>query len=217
MESQAHGNLFEDVIIRSVANVGKKEYEKLIPRAYTSPMDIHEGVKSDFNASVKTTKGNGIGLGDMGVFYDHATTTEFIMIVGCWEQETKTQKSFHTIYEFDCTPDNILPLFGSLTREDIRTFREYVVSIPNGKQGQLDNQTLWKEKRQVLLDKGNPIVSIDAKIDSKTQRRVQSGVKIQSLIDQGIPYRKITDNYRGIDLPLKIKSGARQFAKSKAS
>lgn len=217
MESQAHGNLFEDVIIRSIASVGKKEYGKLIPRSYTSPMDIHEGVKSDFNASVKTTKSNSIGLGDMGVFYDHATTMDFIMILGCWEQETKTQKSFHTVYEFDCTPDNMLPLFGSLTRDDIRTFREYVVSIPPGKQGQLDNQTLWKEKRQVLLDKGNPIVSIDAKIDSKTQRRVQNSVKIYQLIDQGIPYRKITDKYRGIELPMKIKSGARKFAKSKAS
>ena len=217
MESQAHGNLFEDVIIRSVANVSKKEYGKLIPRSYTSPMDIHEGVKSDFNASVKTTKGNVIGLGDMRVFYDHATTTEFIMIVGCWEQETETQKSFHTVYEFDCTPDNILPLFGSLTRDDIQSFREYVVSIPNGKQGQLDNQTLWKEKRQVLLDKGNPTVSIDAKIDSKTQRRVQNSIKIQQLIDAGIPYRKITDKYRGIELPMKIKSGARKFAKSKAN
>lgn len=215
MESQAHGNLFEDVVIRSVASVGKKEYGKLIPNSYTSPMDIHEGVKSDFNASVKTTKGNGIGLGDMGIFYDHAITTDFIIILGCWEQETEVQKSFHTVYEFDCTPEKMIPLFGTLTRSDITNFRDYVVSIPHGKQGQLDNLKLWKEKRQKLLDRGMPIVSIDAKIDSKTQRRVQCGVKIDSLIDLGIPYRKITDNYRGIELPLKIKSGARQFAKSK--
>ena len=214
MEVQAHGNKFEDLVIQKIAKIGKKEYEKLIPNAYTSPMDIHEGVRSSFNASIKTTGGNGIGLGDIVIFHDHATTTSFKMIVGQWEQVTKSSKVFHTVYEFDFTPEFGKILFGDLNRDQLVDFKNYVKSIPHGKKGQEDNKKLWKEKRKVLVETSKPIVRIDAKIDSKTQRRVQSSVNISDLIDLGIPYRKYQNKYRKLDLPIEIKSGARTFAKS---
>ena len=211
MEVQNHGNKFEDLVIQKVAKVSKKEYEKLIPNAYTSPMDIHEGVRSNFNGSVKTTGGDGIGLGDIVSFYDHATTTPFKMIVGQWEQSTKTDKTFHTVYEFDITPEIGKMLFGDISRRQLITFRNYVKSIPAGKKGQEDNKKLWKEKRDRLVSKTNPVVRIDAKIDSKTQRRVQSSVNISALLEMGVPCKTFRKKYRGIQLPHSIKSGARTF------
>jgi len=212
MEVQAHGNKFEDMVIRKISKISKTDYEKLIPNAYTSPMDIHEGVRSKFNASVKSTGGNSIGLGDILSFYDHATTTPFKMIVGQWEQATATEKVFHTVYEFEITPDIGKMLFGDMTRRQLLAFRKYVKSIPDGKQGQSDNQKLWKEKRSRLVAKTNPIVKIDAKIDSKTQRRVQSSVGLTELLDMGIPNKRFRTKYRGIQLPATILSGARTFA-----
>ena len=212
MEVQAHGNKFEDLIIQRVTKVSKKEYEKMIPNAYTSPMDIHEGVRSKFNASIKVTGGEGIGLGDILSFYDHATTVPFKMIVGQWEQSTKSKKSFHTVYEFEITPDVGKLLFGSMSRRQLVTFRNYVKSIPAGKKGQEDNKVVWKEKRDRLVEKTNPVIRVDAKIDSKTQRRVQSSLWISDLIEMGVPHKRFRAKYRGISLPISIKSGARTFA-----
>lgn len=212
MEVQAHGNKFEDIVIRKVSRISKTEYEKLIPNAYTSPMDIHEGIRSKFNASVKSTGGNSIGLGDIVSFYDHATTTPFKMIVGQWEQVTESEKEFHTVYEFEITPEIGKMLFGNMTRRQLITFRNYVKGIPAGKKGQSDNKKLWKEKRSRLIEKTNPVVKIDAKIDSKTQRRVQSSVGIHELLEAGIPHKKFRAKYRGIELPFVIESGARTFA-----
>ena len=199
-------------MIQKISKVSKKEYEKLIPNAYTSPMDIHEGVRSKFNASVKVTGGDSIGLGDIVSFYDHATTTPFKMIVGQWEQSSKTKKVFHTVYEFEITPEVGEMLFGDMSRRQLVTFRNYVKSIPAGKKGQEDNKKLWKEKRSRLVEKTNPVVRIDAKIDSKTQRRVQSSVGISDLVEMGVPHKTFRKKYRGIDLPIEMKSGARTFA-----
>ena len=57
-------------------------------------------------------------------------------------------------------------------------------------------------------------MSIDAKVDSGKQRRVQCSFKIKKMIEAGIPYQEFTDEYRGILLPyIYDKSPARTFNK----
>ena len=55
-EVQAHGNKFEDLIIRQRTGVSKKEYDKLKKNGYTSPFDLTEGLIVDHDGSIKTTQ-----------------------------------------------------------------------------------------------------------------------------------------------------------------
>lgn len=211
MEVQAHGNLFEDQIIRKIAGVSKVEYEKLIPNAYTSPMDIHAGVKSDKSYSIKASKGKNIGLGDMLSFYKELHSGEFIMVVGLWEQLTSSEKSFHTVYEFKINKGYGKALFGDVSESDIVEFRNWISNIPEGKDAQQRNSPIWKAKRDKLEKEFSPVIKFCAKIDSKKQRRLQAGTHIDDLIDAGIPFTKYCNEYVGIPLPLKIAGSKRNF------
>jgi len=217
MEVQSHGNVFEDILIRKFCGTSKKEYESLIENAYTSPMDIHAGVLSDKNFSIKTSKGNGVGLGDMVTFFGEVKSKEFRMVVGVWDQVNPENKSFHTVYEFQITPEHHKTLFGNLSRASVVEFRDWIKSIPEGPEGAIKNRTIWKEKRDLLEDKYKPIVKFAAKIDSKKQRRLQCSISIDDLISAGIKHRTYRKKYRGIQLPISVKGGARKFEKSKSS
>ena len=214
MEVQAHGNDFEDRLIRNIAGVSKKEYEKMIPNGYTSALDIHKGTLSDFNGSVKVTGSKGIGCGDIVRFMTEAATTSFKLIVARWTQENKTTKRFTEVLEFDFTPEDYSKVFGTVDVSVIKEFVDYVKSIPAGKEAQQANKTVWKERRDAIKHDNNiGLISIDAKIDSKNQRRVQTALNIDALVESGVKFTRHTKNYRGIELNYTVTSGARTFDK----
>ena len=83
----------------------------------------------------------------------------------------------------------------------MKKYEEYVKSIPKTREAQLQNVDLWKEKRQTIYEnEGQGIMKIAAKIDGGN-RRIQSTFNIKDLESIGIPCRKYTQEYRGIDLP----------------
>jgi hypothetical protein len=134
------------------------------------------------------------------------------MVVGAWKQITPVIKRYDTIYEFNITPANYTTLWSGITEEVLKPFVEYVKSIEPGKSAQMANRRLWKERRQSIYDTyGQGLCAIDAKIDSKTQRRVQCSIKIDKLISSGIGYSKYEEEYKGIKLPYEQNSGPRQF------
>lgn len=199
-EVQIHGNLFEDKIIYEYTGLHKTEYQKLITQGYTSPFDMVDGVKVIGNWNVKTTGSDGIGCGDILRFYDHLDKFSFTMIVGKYTQQGN-QKIYDRIYEFYFEPKDMKVVFSNIPRNVLKNFDDYVKSIPYGKAGQTANRKIWKEKRKEILDNHDPcLISINAKIDSKVQRRVQCGLKISDLIKH-IPYKIYTENYVGINLP----------------
>ena len=53
MEVQAHGNIYEDIKIRELTGLSKKEYDKLKKNGYTSAMDIVRGLHSDVDIITK--------------------------------------------------------------------------------------------------------------------------------------------------------------------
>jgi hypothetical protein len=216
-EVQAHGNIFEDQVIRQVTGISKNDYQKLLSGGYTHPMDIVQGVLSDFNASVKTTENNSVDCADFMTFMKACKNNSFKLIIGQWRQENDCNKKFHSVYEFDWTPEFYSKLFGNLNEEIMNPFIDYVKSIPSGKHAQQENKTLWKEKRDKIYESVNSrLVTINAKIDSRTQRRTQAGIKIDSLINIGVPHTVYQTNYREIELPYEIKSAPRSF-KNKAT
>lgn len=213
MEVQQHGVIFEDIIVRAITGLSKEDYQSKLTNAYTASMDIEKGIESDTNHSIKTSKeGKSVGCGDILRFVDHCKKTEFIMIVGAWQQVTPEVKKYDCIYEFYINPTHYDILWKKITKEVLEPFVNYVKAIESGKAAQLANRKIWKEHRQNIYDTyGRGLCAIDAKIDSKTQRRVQCSFKIDELIKSGITYRKYETEYKGIALPYEQNSTARQF------
>lgn len=216
MEVQNHGVLFEDNVIRAITGLSKDEYQTLLENAYTASMDVVKGIKSDTNYSVKVSKdAKSIGCGDILRFMRHCRDGEFIMVVGAWYQITPEIKRYDCIYEFTITPTDYAKLWDRITEEAVQPFVDYVRSIPPGKEAQMANRREWKQRRQAIYDTyGQGLCAIDAKIDSKNQRRVQCSVKIDKLIESGIAYSKYETEYKGIKLPYEQNSSPRQFTQT---
>lgn len=213
MEVQNHGVLFEDNVIRAITGLSKDEYQTLLENAYTASMDVVKGIKSNTNYSIKVSKdGKSIGCGDVLRFIRHCREDEFTMVVGAWRQITPEVKRYNEIYEFNIKPEDYATLWNSITEEVVKPFVDYVKSIDPGKQAQEANKKIWKQRRQEIYDThGQGLCAIDAKIDSKNQRRVQCSIKIDKLIDSGIEYSKYETEYKGITLPYEQNSNPRQF------
>ena len=97
-EVQAHGNTFEDIIIRKLTGKSKKEYDALKGKGgYTSAMDLVEGLIVNRDYSIKTAKNNKVDCGDI---LRRMSEKEYIMIVGQWRQDGDT-KVIHTVYCFN--------------------------------------------------------------------------------------------------------------------
>jgi len=199
---QAHGDGFENEIHLAVHGKTKREYEQLIEGGHIAKFDIVKGTLSTFNGSVKVTKGHKVGCGDIIRMYTGTKDNIIIFIIGVWEQASKKVKEYNKVYEFYIDPSHHSLLWKDMQLDTLEKFDNYVKSIPHGKESQLANQKLWKEKRKNIYDlEGQGLMSIDAKIDSKKQRRVQCGFDIEEMMESGIPYTIFTKEYRGISLP----------------
>tara|TARA_Y100000296_G_C5063050_1_gene200878 strand:+ start:63 stop:719 length:657 start_codon:yes stop_codon:yes gene_type:complete len=208
-ESQKHGLILEDLIIRSHTGISKEEYDKKLLNGYTSKFDLVEGIDVDYNMSIKTSAKKNIGCGDIRRFYEETKNTSFKMLIFSWAQISPLQKEFYQAHEFFIKPEYHEHFWGDISFQELKEFDDYIKNIPHGKQGQKDNKDLWKEKRDVIKEKyPEAIMRIDAKVDSRTQRRTQCSFKIDKLKNI-IPYEIYLHKYRDISLPLIIDSPPR--------
>ena len=129
-EVQAHGNTFEDIIIRKLTGKSKKEYDALKGKGgYTSAMDLVEGLIVNADYSIKTAKSNKVDCGDI---LRRMSEKEYIMIVGQWKQDGDT-KVIHTVYCFNVKSSDYKKLWGKMTKKSVKEFDKYIKSIPHGK------------------------------------------------------------------------------------
>ena len=199
---QSHGNDFEDRIHLAEHGRTKEEYEKLIPNGYTAELDLVSGVEVDFNGSVKTTCQPAVDCGDIKRMYENTKNKNIKFIIGKHRKVDSNTKSFDKIYVFEYNKSHFSLLWANQSLDTLQAFVDYVVNVPFGRKGQQDNQRLWKKKRsEIYKSEGRGLMSINAKIDGKKQRRVQCGFKIEEIIAAGIPYKVYTNQYKNIDLP----------------
>jgi len=222
--SQNHGFKFEDKIIEAFTGLkdqnALRDYlkEKGFNLSYTAKDDIPSGKYPKGSlakpVSVKTSKKEGrpdfgIGLGD---YLRNAEAVEKgedkIIVVGAYNQKGG-QKIIDEVYEIDWSAEILRKKGFCVSIEKMRDFVKYVKSIPPGKQAQKDNQDLWKSKRQELLENVNQICGIDAKIDGKSQRRVQSSVKSND-VKKHLGHKIFVKEFNGLSLPITIRSGPRK-------
>ena len=182
-EVQAHGNSYEDRVIRERTGISKKEYDNLKENGYTSEYDLVNGLIVDHNGSVKTTSSNTICCSDLLKKMKH---TDYRMIVGVYKQVGKT-KVFHTEYEFHITPNDYEKLWGDMNYDLVEEYVNKIKSVPKGKEGQEAYQFVaesWKSE----VESKTALFKINPKVDSKNQRRVQCSTHIDKLISSGIKY-----------------------------
>ena len=200
-EVQAHGNQYEDRVIRERTDMTKDEYDAKKENGYTSEFDLASGLVVDYNGSIKTTKNNTICCSDLLRKMKH---NDYHLIVGVYEQVGK-QKKFHTEYEFFITPDDYNTLWGEMKYDDVEVFVKYVKSIPAGKEAQQSTKSVRNALQESVQCK-KALFKINPKVDSKNQRRVQCSLHIDKLIAAGIQYKKTSIDYT-------VVSGPRQFNK----
>ena len=191
MEVQAHGNSYENDVIMSRTGYTKDEYDALKGGGYTDEFDLVSGLIVDYNGSVKSTGNNTIDCADIQKKMEH---TEYNLIVGQYDQ-VGDSKVFHTEYEFYITPADYGVLWGKMKKEHIDAFVGYVKSIPKGKEAQQETKVARKVFKEEIEDK-QALYTINAKVDSKSQRRVQCSLKISELIAAGIKYNQRSIDYQ---------------------
>ena len=199
MEVQAHGNKFEDIVTRERTGLSKKEYDGLKKNGYTSSFDLSKGLKVEYDASIKTTGNNTICCSDILRMMKH---NDYRLIVGCYNQ-VGDQKIFHTQYEFFIQPNDYLTLWGDMDFQRVELFVNYVKSIPEGAEAR-DNSKIVRDSLQESASCNKALYSINPKVDSKKQRRVQCSFKIDKMIAAGVEYTKK-------DVNITIKSSSRKF------
>lgn len=211
MESQKHGLLFEEDMFVTITGKTKDEVKKTHKIGYVDKFDIIPAYGSDHPYSMKMSKdGKNICFGDILRFYNSCKNEDFILLVGVYRQNGQI-KILDSIYEFLFTGDQCSIIFGNIPEDSLINFVKYVKSIPPGKGAQLTHRKIWKQKRLELYENyEKPLISIDAKIDSKNQRRVQCSIKLSSLLETGILWTKYDKDYKGFILPHHYKSGPRQ-------
>ena len=187
MEVQAHGNYYEDLKTRQITGLSKVEYDALKESGYTSGMDIMKGLLSVNDYSIKTTGTNVVDCGDI---LRRRQETKYNLVVAVWEQVGMT-KIFHTEYTFYITPSDTLKLWGNMTYERIKEYDDYIKSIPAGKAAQQASKAKREIFKTATEDK-NALFTINPKVDSKKQRRVQCSLKIKQLIKAGIEHKVTT-------------------------
>ena len=202
MEVQSHGNDYEDLVIKRLTGMSKKEYDALKGKGgYTSAMDLVEGLYVDRNYSIKVTNGNRVDCGDI---LRRMNEKEYDVIVGVWDQ-VGDRKIFHTEYRFHIKPEDYSKLWGSMTYEQVKEFDQYVKSIPKTREGQQSTKAERTRRKSEIACK-DALMVIHPKVDSKSQRRVQCSFKIDEMIAAGIEYTEMPMNYT-------IKSSKRKFNK----
>ena len=200
-EVQAHGNLYEDRVIRERTGMTKDEYDTKKENGYTSEFDLASGLVVDYNGSIKTTNNNTICCSDLLRKMKHK---DYNLIVGVYKQ-VGNQKKFHTEYEFFITPNDYNILWGDMKYDDVESFVNYVKSIPAGKEAQQSTKS-FRNTLQESVQCKKALFKINPKVDSKNQRRVQCSLHIDKLIAAGIQYKKTSIDYT-------VVSGPRQFNK----
>ena len=184
MEVQQHGNYYEDLKTRQITGLDKKTYDSLKSNGYTSGMDIMQGLLSICDWSIKTTGGNVVDCGDI---LRRREEEKYNLVVAVWEQVGMT-KVFHTEYTFYISPSDTQKLWGNMSYMKLKEYDDYIKSIPSGLEAQQESKVTRTILKTVTEDK-NALFTINPKVDSKKQRRVQCSLKITQLIKAGIPHK----------------------------
>lgn len=198
MRSQIHGKVFEDMIKACELFSSSADSE----RSPTASFDIEARFDREHGLpiSIKTTKTNSIGLADARKFV--SISEPFKMIVGCYKQNGNI-KEFFEVYQFIITNEAHALIVGNLSSKFVSCFHEMI---------SMESLTSYDQARKIAHAINSvPFetnLSLNPKIDSKRQRRLQTSISINSLksLCETACY---TETFSNLVLPLRIVSPSR--------
>ena len=209
VEVQAHGFSFE----KWVRDHFFGGYSGTYMQKWDVPPDqnLHPAVPEQFHhlpISIKTAKlGSPVGLGD--VLRQRQINQDFLMIVGFWEQRTKSEKWIVDIGCAHFLAKDWQILWGQLTLAEIQQVDGVVKNMGEHYSTVRAKAQQWK--RQPVV--GSSTLVINPKIDSKTQRRIQCSLPFRMFWNTVGRDSQKQDNpdLWGHVFPNPIKSSARTF------
>jgi hypothetical protein len=160
--------------------------------------------------SIKSTGSNIVGLSDARSFF--AISEKFRMLVGRYKQ-AGPHKVFKTVHEFILTPTILADLRGEVTWEDVDKFHNglRLDAFPVGSHPEARQ---WARQRKVAIADKRSMITLNPKIDSKRQRRLQCSLRLSELIELCSPhetYKLHEDSIGDLVLPIKQISSARHL------
>jgi hypothetical protein len=134
------------------------------------------------------------------------------MLVGLYRQEGNS-KIFFVVHEFLLLPEMLDVLRGAITFADIEALHNGLL-LPHFPIGQHKAGREWAQSEKKRLVEKLSQITLNPKIDSGSQRRLQCSVKLQSLIDICSPagrYILHEQTIGTVGLPLPVLSPPRKF------
>lgn len=206
-QSQSHGLFWDNEIRVKVfgLNQCKNDTKKYDIDFSENKFDPNE------NISIKTTCNNNICCGDIIRFYNGSFDKKYTIILIRYLQ-TQDKKEIKEIIEINYTQALRDYLFGTITEDILKQYVDFIKSIPNGIVTPEINSE-YKKQKTTLQKEHKMFITINPKVDSNSQRRVQCTIpKIDYLLDKFpelIISRTKTSVIRGITISSEIQSSPR--------
>tara|TARA_Y100000114_G_scaffold66331_1_gene60815 strand:- start:978 stop:1541 length:564 start_codon:yes stop_codon:yes gene_type:complete len=163
-ERQKHGFKFESQVINDL---------NLTPEtSYTAEWDAYDS--NDTPISIKCIASTGtIDCGSVVRMFKHFKSPGWDMILG-----RHANKVLKAVYRYSFTKEVCDALIGDLTLEDVQTFDRNIKSF---KQGYHTEARKYAKDWKAEYKSKTGLLTVQPKIDSKTQRRVQCGINQTAL------------------------------------
>lgn len=127
------------------------------------------------NISIKTSGNTTIDCGDILRFYSRDVEDNKITIILLKYKQINNTKQINEILEINYSEEFKDILFGSVTKDVLENYVQYVKNIPSGNAcNEIKNS--YKKLKKEIQEKHNMQINISPKVDSKNQRRVQCSI-----------------------------------------
>ena len=190
MSGQVHGKQFEDILkallYPGAADGGRTQTAKVdVEARYDKILGLETSIKASKNCKT-------IALADARHFW--SINQPFRLLVGCWKQVSSTIKEFYEIHEFIIHGEMMPIMRGSVTAAQIQAFHDGL-SLQRFALGQHVAARIWAQAQKAAISKSGPLVSLNPKIDSGTQRRLQGSLTMRRLERLAADHPRIRSDY----------------------
>jgi len=211
-QSQGHGFQFENIIKCQVFGLSP-EKNNTCKYDISCTDNIWNNNECISIKSTKYTKSSAICCGDILRFYEYDLTKQNTIIVVCYKQDNYQNKSIKEIYEINYNKEFHKLLFGNITKPELIKYVEFIKNIPKGRVPvRIKND--YKNIKKHLQTSYNMKITINPKVDSKNQRRVQCSIpNFTNLLEHNPCFIKSYSKspiLRGITITSLIYSGIRK-------
>ena len=185
---QGHGKAFEGHV-KTLFYGGPDKGNKL-----NSLFDIDASVTGDgLPKNVKTSKGSTIDLADARAWW--SIKEDYTLTLGRYVQKANI-KDFYEVLEWKITKNQHKDLLGGIPASSIEHFHN---SLTKYGAGEHEKARSWAKAHKKTFS-SSP-TTLNPKVDSKMQRRLQCSITIKRLTDIVGPPTSFTDEYEGTPLP----------------